>query len=79
MHRQIKNSNPHQPRRALRSFPALTPTPLEQAENLEQLRALEHGLVIIARVAVSSSIEINTPEDYERAQAWVSEHEDKQP
>ncbi|HAS10360.1 MAG TPA: 3-deoxy-manno-octulosonate cytidylyltransferase, partial [Acidimicrobiaceae bacterium] len=45
------------------------------AENLEQLRALEHGLVIVARVAVSSSIEINTLEDYERAQAWVREHE----
>jgi 3-deoxy-manno-octulosonate cytidylyltransferase (CMP-KDO synthetase) len=62
----------------LRRFPTLTPTPLERAENLEQLRALEHGLVIVARVAVSSSIEINTPEDYERAQAWVSEHEGAQ-
>lgn len=62
-------------RDVLRRFPTLTPTPLERAENLEQLRALEHGLVIVARVAVSSSIEINTPEDYQRAQAWVSEHE----
>lgn len=62
-------------RDVLSRFPALTPTPLEQAENLEQLRALEHGLVIVARVAESSSIEINTPEDYERAKAWVKENE----
>lgn len=48
-------------REVLRRFPTLTPTPLEQAENLEQLRALEHGLVIVARVAESSSLEINTP------------------
>ena len=66
-------------RDVLRRFPTLTPTPLEQAENLEQLRALEHGLVIVARVAVSSSIEINTPEDFERAQAWVQQNEDLLP
>lgn len=65
-------------RDVLRRFPTLTPTPLEQAENLEQLRALEHGLTIVARVAESSSIEINTPEDYVRAQAWVSKHEGAQ-
>lgn len=62
-------------REALRRFPTLTATPLEAAENLEQLRALEHGMVIVARVASSSSIEINTPEDYERARAWVRENE----
>lgn len=62
-------------REVLRRFPTLAPTPLERAENLEQLRALEHGLAIVARVAVSSSIEINTPEDFERALAWVREHE----
>lgn len=62
-------------RDALRRFPTLTATPLERAENLEQLRALEHGMVIVARIALSSSIEINTPEDYERAKAWVLENE----
>ncbi|MFB7250227.1 3-deoxy-manno-octulosonate cytidylyltransferase [Microbacterium sp. NPDC056234] len=62
-------------RDALRRFPTLIPTPLERAENLEQLRALEHGLVIIARVADSGTIEINTPDDYERAQTWVRENE----
>ncbi|MFT4214391.1 MAG: 3-deoxy-manno-octulosonate cytidylyltransferase [Microbacterium sp.] len=62
-------------RDALRRFPALAPTPLEHAENLEQLRALEHGFVIAARVATSSSIEINTPDDYARAQAWVRDNE----
>lgn len=62
-------------REALRRLPTFTPTPLEAAENLEQLRALEHGLTIIARVAESSSIEINTAEDFERAQAWVRDNE----
>lgn len=65
-------------RDVLRHFPALAPTPLEQAENLEQLRALEHGLSIFVRVATSSSIEINTPADYQRAKAWVVEHESTQ-
>jgi 3-deoxy-manno-octulosonate cytidylyltransferase (CMP-KDO synthetase) len=50
-------------------FAALTPTPLEQAEQLEQLRALEHGYTIHVGPAERSTIEINTPDDYERAVA----------
>ncbi|MCB1627525.1 MAG: 3-deoxy-manno-octulosonate cytidylyltransferase [Xanthomonadales bacterium] len=37
---------------ALRQFTALAPTPLEQFESLEQLRALEHGLPIIVAPAI---------------------------
>jgi 3-deoxy-manno-octulosonate cytidylyltransferase (CMP-KDO synthetase) len=48
----------------LRRWPALAPSPLEQAESLEQLRALWHGQAI----AVVESQElpgpgVDTPED----------------
>ena len=50
-------------------FPTLEPTPLEQHERLEQLRALENGIRIrVCRTDVPA-IEVNTPEDLERAEA----------
>lgn len=42
---------------------ALEPTPLERAEALEQLRALEHGIRIKAVETRYESFEVNTPED----------------
>ncbi|HST45250.1 MAG TPA: 3-deoxy-manno-octulosonate cytidylyltransferase [Luteimonas sp.] len=53
----------------LRAFAALPPTPLEQVEALEQLRALEHG----HRIAVALTPEpfppgVDTPEDLARAE-----------
>lgn len=52
-------------RRFLLQFARLRPTPLERAERLEQLRALEHGHRI--RVGVVSGVPhggIDTPQDY---------------
>jgi 3-deoxy-manno-octulosonate cytidylyltransferase (CMP-KDO synthetase) len=50
-------------------FPTLAPTPLERAESLEQLRALEHGYRIRVTTVESSSVEVDTPADLERAEA----------
>jgi 3-deoxy-manno-octulosonate cytidylyltransferase (CMP-KDO synthetase) len=47
----------------LLEFARLQPTPLEQAEALEQLRALEHGYRIKVVKAAHRSIGIDTPED----------------
>ena len=45
---------------------ALPQTALEQAESLEQLRALEHGFRIRAVETLYDSIGVDTPEDLER-------------
>ncbi|MFN8544160.1 MAG: 3-deoxy-manno-octulosonate cytidylyltransferase [Candidatus Binatia bacterium] len=47
----------------------LAPSPLERRERLEQLRALEHGIGIgvVEWVAAEPLIEVDTPEDLERA------------
>lgn len=54
-------------RQALEKFVGLAPSPLEQREKLEQLRALEAGLRIgVARVE-HAPFGVDTPEDLERA------------
>ncbi|MBI5506579.1 MAG: 3-deoxy-manno-octulosonate cytidylyltransferase [Deltaproteobacteria bacterium] len=51
-------------RAVLCQFTALTPTSLERTENLEQLRAIENGIVIgVVRRAESVPLEVDTPED----------------
>lgn len=49
----------------LRTYAALAPTPLERAEQLEQLRVLEHGFEIGVELIDSSPEGIDTPEQYE--------------
>ena len=52
-------------------FASLEPTPLERAEALEQLRALEHGIAIRVVDTHYHSAEVNTPEDLERIRQVV--------
>ncbi|WP_300576993.1 3-deoxy-manno-octulosonate cytidylyltransferase [Phenylobacterium sp.] len=56
-------------REALARFTAAQPSPLEQRERLEQLRALEMGLSIWAAVIDSAPISVDNPADLERARA----------
>jgi len=56
----------------LLSFAQLAPTPLEQAEQLEQLRALEWGFRIKVTSVEAASIEVDTPRDLERARAQLA-------
>jgi 3-deoxy-manno-octulosonate cytidylyltransferase (CMP-KDO synthetase) len=59
-------------RAALQRFVTLPPSPLEQREKLEQLRALEAGMRIDVAIIDSVPIGVNTPEDLARARAVLS-------
>jgi 3-deoxy-manno-octulosonate cytidylyltransferase (CMP-KDO synthetase) len=59
-------------RSALLVLAALEPTPLERAEALEQLRALEHGIRIKAVETKYESMEVNTPEDLEQVRRLLA-------
>lgn len=50
----------------LQQITALSPTPLEQAESLEQLRWLEHGHRIAVRITEMETVGIDTPEDLQK-------------
>ncbi len=54
-------------RAALDTFCALKPSPLEQRERLEQLRALEAGMTIAAGIIDTSPEGVDTPDDLDRA------------
>ncbi|MBN1203710.1 MAG: 3-deoxy-manno-octulosonate cytidylyltransferase [Myxococcaceae bacterium] len=54
---------------ALLKLAALPPTPLEEAEKLEQLRALEHGLRIRCGKVHWSTVAVDVPEDVARVEA----------
>jgi 3-deoxy-manno-octulosonate cytidylyltransferase (CMP-KDO synthetase) len=58
-------------RAALARFVALPPSPLEQRERLEQLRALEAGMRIDVSVVASVPLGVDTPEDLERARVLL--------
>jgi 3-deoxy-manno-octulosonate cytidylyltransferase (CMP-KDO synthetase) len=53
-------------RDCLLQLASLPPTALEQSEALEQLRALEHGIRILAVETSHDSIGVDTPDDLER-------------
>ena len=50
----------------------LEPTPLERAESLEQLRALEHGIRIKAVETAYDSISVDTPRDLEEVRRLLA-------
>lgn len=58
-------------RDALARFCASPPSPLEQREKLEQLRALELGLSIWAAIVDETPISVDTPADLEAARAFA--------
>jgi 3-deoxy-manno-octulosonate cytidylyltransferase (CMP-KDO synthetase) len=58
-------------RGALERFNAAPPSPLEQREKLEQLRALELGLSIWATVADAAPISVDTPADLAAARRFA--------
>ncbi|MCP4004905.1 MAG: 3-deoxy-manno-octulosonate cytidylyltransferase [bacterium] len=55
-------------REFLLKYPELARTPFEQAERLEQLRALEHGYQISVPTVVHRALEVDTPEDVRRVE-----------
>jgi 3-deoxy-manno-octulosonate cytidylyltransferase (CMP-KDO synthetase) len=59
-------------RAALRRFVQLPPGVLEMRERLEQLRALENGMVIAARLVDTVPLGVDTPADLERARAMLA-------
>ena len=60
-------------RHFLLRFPTLPPTPLEQAEQLEQLRALEHGYRIKLLETAHDTVGVDTPEDLRRVEALLAQ------
>jgi 3-deoxy-manno-octulosonate cytidylyltransferase (CMP-KDO synthetase) len=59
-------------RSALERFVSLRPSTLEKREGLEQLRALEDGMRIDVTLVDSVPVEVNTPDDLERARRIIS-------
>lgn len=60
----------------LRDFSQWMPAPIEQLEQLEQLRALYHGHAIqVALAEVTPPGGVDTQEDLERVRAWFAERD----
>jgi 3-deoxy-manno-octulosonate cytidylyltransferase (CMP-KDO synthetase) len=59
-------------RAALARFVELPPSPLEQRERLEQLRALEAGMRVDVALVASTPLGVDTPEDLQRARKLLA-------
>jgi 3-deoxy-manno-octulosonate cytidylyltransferase (CMP-KDO synthetase) len=60
-------------REALLRFASFPPSPLEEAEGLEQLRALHHGMRIrVVPMDGEGGVAVDTPEDLERVRALLA-------
>ena len=59
-------------REVLLRLASLQPTPLEERERLEQLRALEHGIRIRVVTTEQRSLGVDTPEDLERVRRMMT-------
>ncbi len=66
-------------RQALAQWTRLPPTLAEEAERLEQLRALHYGLTVgVARIPDPAQPGVDTPEDLRRAEAhWFAQEDSK--
>ena len=58
-------------RAALKRFVALPPSPLEKAEKLEQLRALEDGMTMHAAIVAERPVAVDVPADLRRAEKFL--------
>ena len=65
-------------REALANFVALEPSPLEKAEALEQLRALENSMSILVLDAPHPAFGVDTPEDLERVEEIMNNRSDRE-
>lgn len=59
-------------RETLQRFVELAPSPLEQAESLEQLRALQHGLKIAVSRTSKPHLGVDRPEDVARVESELA-------
>lgn len=66
-------------RAALERFVTLAPSPLEQRERLEQLRALEAGMRIDVAIVGGVPLGVDTPEDLARARLMLEDGPGMQP
>ena len=60
-------------REFLLEFARMAPTPLEQLEKLEQLRALENGYPIAVVDTEYASVGVDTPEDLKRVEMLLQQ------
>lgn len=56
----------------LRTFDGLEPTPLEEIESIELLRALEHGLLVKAIPTLHSNVSVDTPDGRAEAESAMA-------